>query len=108
EAGTVVVHGREVSISHPADAAKVGIGYLSEDRKRYGLLLGRSVSDNVVLASLPAFTNRFGFVHNRRIGVVAGDQVARLRIRTPSVGQLVRNLSGGNQQKAVVAKWLVR
>jgi ribose transport system ATP-binding protein len=108
EAGTVVVHGREVSIANPADAAKVGIGYLSEDRKRYGLLLGRSVSDNVVLASMPAFTSRFGYLHDRRIGTVAGNQVSKLRIRTPSVGQLVQNLSGGNQQKTVVAKWLVR
>jgi ribose transport system ATP-binding protein len=108
DGGTVVVHGRQVSIANPADAAKVGIGYLSEDRKRYGLLLGRSVRDNVVLASMSAFTNRFGFVRDTTIGKVAGDQVAKLRIRTPSVGQLVQNLSGGNQQKAVVAKWLVR
>jgi ribose transport system ATP-binding protein len=108
DGGTVVVHGREVSISNPADAAKVGIGYLSEDRKRFGLLLGRSVRDNVVLASMPAFTSGSGFVLDRKIGKAASDVVSKLRIRTPSVTQLVQNLSGGNQQKTVVAKWLVR
>jgi ribose transport system ATP-binding protein len=108
EAGTVRVHGREVSIAHPADAAQAGIGYLSEDRKRYGLLLGRNVRDNVVLASMPAFTNRGGFVLDKMIGKAAADYIARLRIRTPSGSQLVQNLSGGNQQKTVVAKWLVR
>jgi ribose transport system ATP-binding protein len=108
DGGTVRVHGREVSISNPAEAATVGIGYLSEDRKRYGLLLGRSVRDNVALASMPAFTNRLGFVLDRMIGKVAGEYVSKLRIRTPSATQPVQTLSGGNQQKAVVAKWLVR
>jgi ribose transport system ATP-binding protein len=106
--GTVVVHGREVSISNPADAARAGIGYLSEDRKRYGLMLGRSVRDNVALASMPAFTSQAGFVQDGKIRSVATEYVSKLRIRTPSVGQLVQNLSGGNQQKTVVAKWLVR
>jgi ribose transport system ATP-binding protein len=108
DGGTITVHGREVSIANPAEAAKIGIGYLSEDRKRYGVLLGRSVRDNVVLASMPAFTNAAGFVQDKKIDVAAGDYVSRLRIRTPSIGQLVQNLSGGNQQKAVVAKWLIR
>ena len=108
DGGTIVVHGREVSISNPAEAAKVGIGYLSEDRKRYGVMLGRSVRDNVVLASMPSFMNAFGFVYDKKIATTAGDYVSRLRIRTPSIGQLVQNLSGGNQQKAVVAKWLIR
>jgi ribose transport system ATP-binding protein len=106
--GTTVVHGRAVSISNPAEAAKVGIGYLSEDRKRYGVLLGRSVRDNIALASMSAFTNAFGFVNDQSIGRTTRDYVSKLRIRTPSVSQLVQNLSGGNQQKTVVAKWLVR
>ena len=108
DGGTVRVRGREVTITNPADAAKVGIGYLSEDRKQYGLLLGRSVRDNVVLASIASFTNQFGFLRDQRVSRVANDQVAKLRIRTPSASQLVQNLSGGNQQKTVVAKWLVR
>ncbi|MET7397276.1 sugar ABC transporter ATP-binding protein, partial [Dactylosporangium sp. NPDC005572] len=108
DGGTVAVHGREVSIASPADAARAGIGYLSEDRKHFGVLLGRSVRDNVVLASMPRFTSPLGFVADRLIGRTATDYVARLRIRTPSTGQLVQHLSGGNQQKTVVAKWLVR
>jgi ribose transport system ATP-binding protein len=108
DGGTVRVHGREVSISNPAEAARVGIGYLSEDRKRYGLLLGRSLRDNVALASMPAFTNRIGFVLDRLLGKAAAEYVSKLRIRTPSLSQAIQNLSGGNQQKAVVAKWLVR
>jgi len=108
DGGTIAVHGREVSIANPADAAKAGIGYLSEDRKRYGVVLGRSVRDNVVLASMAKFTNASGFVADRMIGRTAAEYVATLRIRTPSTGQLVQNLSGGNQQKTVVAKWLVR
>jgi ribose transport system ATP-binding protein len=108
DGGTVAVHGREVSIANPADAAKAGIGYLSEDRKRYGVLLGRNVRDNVALASMRKFTNPSGFVIDRTIAKTARDYVDRLRIRTPSTGQLVQNLSGGNQQKTVVAKWLIR
>jgi ribose transport system ATP-binding protein len=108
EGGTTVVHGREVSIANAADAAKVGIGYLSEDRKRYGTLLGRSVRDNIVLASMSSFTNGVGFLQDNKMRRTAGDYVSKLRIRTPSVMQLVKNLSGGNQQKTVVAKWLVR
>ncbi|GAA4251843.1 sugar ABC transporter ATP-binding protein [Dactylosporangium darangshiense] len=108
DGGTVVVHGREVAIASPADAAKAGIGYLSEDRKRYGVLLGRSVRDNVVLASMFRFAGPAGVVADRLIGRTAAEYVTKLRIRTPSTGQLVQNLSGGNQQKTVVAKWLVR
>jgi ribose transport system ATP-binding protein len=108
DGGTVTMHGREVSIGNPADAARAGIGYLSEDRKRYGVLLGRNVRDNVALASMPRFTSPIGLVADRMIGRTAVDYVAKLRIRTPSTGQLVQNLSGGNQQKTVIAKWLVR
>jgi ribose transport system ATP-binding protein len=108
DGGTVQVHGRTVAISNPAEAAAVGIGYLSEDRKRYGVLLGRNVRDNISLASMSVFTNAFGFVKDTSVGKTAAEYVAKLRIRTPSLGQLVQNLSGGNQQKTVVAKWLVR
>jgi ribose transport system ATP-binding protein len=107
DGGTITVHGREVAIANPADAARLRIGYLSEDRKRYGLLLGRTVRENSVLASLPAFSVG-GFMRDSRISRAAADYVQRLRIRTPSVSQLVQNLSGGNQQKVVVAKWLIR
>jgi ribose transport system ATP-binding protein len=106
--GTVTVNGRVASIASPADAARWGIGYLSEDRKKLGVLLERSVRENVVLASLPAFVGRFGVISGRKIEKTGREYVSTLRIKTPSTAQLVRNLSGGNQQKVVIAKWLVK
>jgi len=108
ESGTIRLHGRDVSISNPAEAARLGLGYLSEDRKRYGVLLERNVRDNIVLTKLPAFANIAGFIDDRGIARISSEQVDLLRIKTPSTAQLVRNLSGGNQQKVVIAKWLVR
>ncbi|GAA2224298.1 sugar ABC transporter ATP-binding protein [Promicromonospora sukumoe] len=105
--GVVEVNGRPVTIRTPADAVRHGIGYLSEDRKRYGLLLDQDVVRNVMLSSLPGMT-RGGFVRDADGRRVAADMVDRLSIRTPSVNQRAKNLSGGNQQKVVLAKWLVR
>jgi ribose transport system ATP-binding protein len=108
EAGEVLVHGAPVDIRTPAQAALHGIGYLSEDRKHLGVLLDRDVRENVVLSSLGRYANRAGFMQDRRIEQTGREYVSRLRIKTPSTTQLVRNLSGGNQQKTVIAKWLVR
>ncbi|MGZ0712237.1 sugar ABC transporter ATP-binding protein (plasmid) [Coraliomargarita sp. W4R53] len=108
QSGTIEVHGRKVSISNPAEAAKLGIGYLSEDRKHLGVLLERSVRENIVLASLKDYLGPLGFVKDRRIETTGREYVDKLRIKTPSTAQLVRNLSGGNQQKVVIAKWLVK
>ena len=106
-AGTVTVHGKTVNITHPADAVAEGIGYLSEDRKRYGLILNQSVAANTVLASIPSFTKGF-ILEDGKMKKVAQKWVEVLRTRTPSVDQRIRNLSGGNQQKVVLAKWLER
>jgi ribose transport system ATP-binding protein len=108
DGGVVRVKGETVSIASPAAAAAHGIGYLSEDRKLLGVLLERNVRDNIVLSTLRRYANAFGFMNDRRIDGTAREYVDRLTIRTPSVGQLVRNLSGGNQQKVSIAKWLVR
>jgi ribose transport system ATP-binding protein len=105
---TIRVHGKQVSISSPVEAARLGIGYLSEDRKQYGVLLERSVRENVILSSMSDFVGALGFMRERKIEQTAKDSVASLRIKTPSTNQLVKNLSGGNQQKVVIAKWLVR
>ena len=105
--GTVEVRGRRVTIRNPADAVGHGIGYLSEDRKRYGLLLDQDVASNVMLSSLRRET-RAGFVRDGAVRRTAADMVRRLGIKTPSVRQRAKNLSGGNQQKIVLAKWLVR
>ena len=84
-----------------------GIAYLSEDRKRYGLALGMDVEVNAVLASLGRFTNRFGWVNSAATREKALELVNTLAIKTPRVTQRVKNLSGGNQQKVVIAKWLI-
>src|SRR5207244_6890529 len=106
DSGTILVHGRPAHISSPADAVRYGIGYLSEDRKRYGLALGMDVETNIVLATLRRFLRAFGRVDFRRTRAVAEQRVQQLAIKTPSLRQKVRNLSGGTQQKVVIAKWL--
>ena len=102
------MHGRQVRIPHPARANEYGIGYLSEDRKRYGLLLNLSVADNIALSSLREKFTTGGFVRTTSIAQAARERVQALGIRTPSVRQEVNNLSGGNQQKVVIAKWLTK
>ncbi|WP_419994600.1 sugar ABC transporter ATP-binding protein [Streptomyces boninensis] len=108
ESGTVALRGRQVRIKNPADAARHRIGYLSEDRKRLGLLVEQDVSANIGISSLrERFVSR-GFVNDRAVREKSKELVASLGIRTPSVDQAVRNLSGGNQQKVALAKWLVK
>ena len=105
--GEIFVNDQRVDIKSPADAVNNGIGYLSEDRKRYGLALGLSATDNVVLASLENYT-RFGLINKKSTAGVTREFIKKISIKTPSIEQLVKNLSGGNQQKVVLAKWLVR
>lgn len=108
EAGEIAVHGTPGDIRSPKDAVAAGIGYLSEDRKHFGLALGLDVRSNIALTSLPRFTDRIGRVDDAELGRVAQDYIRTLAIRTPSDRQEVRLLSGGNQQKVVIAKWLLR
>ncbi|HEY0453260.1 sugar ABC transporter ATP-binding protein [Actinophytocola sp.] len=107
-AGTVLLRGRPVRIGHPADAVRHGIGYLSEDRKRYGLLLDKDVKANVTLGALRDKFATAGFINDRAARAQASEYVDALKIKTPSVDQTTKFLSGGNQQKVVIAKWLVR
>ncbi len=107
ESGIIEVKGKPVQINSPMDAVRHGIGYLSEDRKRYGLALGLNVSENAILPTYDFFEKHF-FIQNSRIEKVAGEYVNKLNIKTPSLEQLLKNLSGGNQQKVVIAKWLIR
>ena len=105
--GEIFVHGKLVNIRTPNDAVRAGIGYLSEDRKRFGLCLGLSVADNVALPNLE--THRVGpVVDDGKIQSTTQKYVDRIRIKTPGVRTLSRSLSGGNQQKVVLAKWLER
>jgi ribose transport system ATP-binding protein len=107
DSGQIFLKGEEINIESPMDAVKYGIGYLSEDRKRYGIIVEKSVADNSVMACLENYTKGI-FVNDTKIKKDALDYVERLKTKTPSVEQYVKNLSGGNQQKVVIAKWLLR
>jgi ribose transport system ATP-binding protein len=107
DSGEILINGKPVTIRTPADAVRHGIAYLSEDRKRYGLALGMDVELNAVLASLARFANPFGWVKTASTRQKAVELVDALAIKTPRVTQRVKNLSGGNQQKVVIAKWLI-
>ncbi|MEP7298515.1 MAG: sugar ABC transporter ATP-binding protein, partial [Burkholderiales bacterium] len=108
DAGTVRLGDQLVRIRSPRDAIRHGVAYLSEDRKSHGLALGMSVAENVSLANMGALSNRLGFIRFADEAAVARRYVDVLGIRTPSARTLVRLLSGGNQQKVVIAKWLFR
>ena len=97
----------EVTINSPQDAVKCGIGYLSEDRRRYGCVVQKSVTENTTLATMEEFTNGI-FINKAKEKKVAEKYVNELATKTPTTDQLVVNLSGGNQQKVVIAKWLTR
>ncbi len=105
DGGRIFVGGQPARIGSPRDAIRHGIGYLTEDRKGQGLVLNLSVRENICLASLAGFS-RLGWVSRAREKRAASGFVTRLRIRTPGLGQQVRYLSGGNQQKVVMSKWL--
>ena len=106
DSGEILIHGQPVRINNPGDAVHNGIGYLSEDRKRYGLTLGMNVENNMVLASFKNFLGFAGWVKSPQIRETALHYVDALSIKTPSVKQKAKNLSGGNQQKVVIGKWL--
>ena len=108
DAGRVTLGGEPLRIRSPQDAIRHGVAYLSEDRKSHGLALGMSVAENVSLANMRALSGRFGFIRFAQEGNVAQRYIDTLGIRTPSARTLVRLLSGGNQQKVVIAKWLFR
>jgi ribose transport system ATP-binding protein len=108
DGGTIRLRGQQVAIHNPAEAAKHRIGYLSEDRKQFGLLLEQEVNANIGLSALRERFQSWGFVKDRAMRKTSKEYVETLRIKTPSVDQTVKNLSGGNQQKVVIAKWLVK
>lgn len=106
DSGTIIQDGVEVSFRSPSDAMSAGIGYVPEDRKEEGLFLGLTVWENIAASSLARFTAR-GVMRRRWIRTASEAFRQSLAIRTPSLDQMVQNLSGGNQQKVLLAKWLV-
>ena len=107
DSGKIFIHGREVSIKSTKDAVNAGIGYLSEDRKRFGLLVDKSVEENTTLSSLEKFTKGL-FIDGGKEKTVSEKYVQELKTKTPNEKQIIKKLSGGNQQKVVIAKWLVK
>ncbi len=108
DSGEIHVHGKLRNIRSPKDAVANGIAYLSEDRKHFGLVTGMSVRDNVTMASWKRFTSGRMWMRDGDLRNVAREYVEKLKVKTPSVDQETRLLSGGNQQKVVIAKWLLR
>jgi ribose transport system ATP-binding protein len=106
DSGEIYVKGKKVHIKTPGDAVLHGIGYLSEDRKRYGLTLGMDVKENVVMAAMKKFLGWLGWVDFTKATVRGQEMVKALNIKTPNLEQKVQFLSGGNQQKVVIGKWL--
>ena len=107
ESGDIYVNGKKVDIKSPKDAVALGIGYLSEDRKRYGIVVDKSVAENSTMAHLKNFVKGL-FIDKKKEEAATQDYIKRLNTKTPGTDQLVINLSGGNQQKVVLAKWLVK
>ncbi|MUT65303.1 sugar ABC transporter ATP-binding protein [Paenibacillus sp. NEAU-GSW1] len=108
DSGEIRVKGRKLRLREPHDAVKAGIGYLSEDRKRFGCIVDMDVQMNVAAASMSSFTNRLGWIKEKRIAEAADKMVETLKVKTPHIRQEVKFLSGGNQQKIVIGKWLTR
>jgi len=107
DSGEVFINGKKVNIRNPKDAVKMGIAYLSEDRKRDGLMLDQDVSFNTYIANLNKYSTG-GVVNDKEIRKTVGEFVEALSIKTPSLQQLTQFLSGGNQQKVLVARWLCK
>ena len=107
DSGEIYINGEKVTINSPRDAVRAGIGYLSEDRKRYGCVVQKTVAENTTMATMKNFMNGL-LINKKKEAEVAQQYVEALATKTPSVEQLVVNLSGGNQQKVVIAKWLTR
>ncbi|MBQ4482467.1 MAG: sugar ABC transporter ATP-binding protein [Lachnospiraceae bacterium] len=105
--GDIYVNGEKVTINSPQDAVKHGIGYLSEDRKRYGIVVQKTITENSTMATLEKYMSGI-FINKSEEKKITEKYIKELATKTPSSDQLVVNLSGGNQQKVVIAKWLVR
>jgi ABC-type sugar transport system ATPase subunit len=107
KSGEVSVQGKVLHVHGPSDGIAAGLAFITEDRKAQGLVLGMTVRENTTLAHLDQFVNRERFIDRSKEEATTQRYIEELTIRTPSPEQIVRNLSGGNQQKVVLAKWLL-
>ncbi|UNM03963.1 sugar ABC transporter ATP-binding protein [Citrobacter freundii] len=108
DGGTLKLNGKVTVIKDIPDAIQQGISYLTEDRKKEGLALGLSVERNIMLGNYPEYSDRYGNVDSKRCQKTSEKQVKALRIKTPHLEQAALNLSGGNQQKIIIARWVCK
>lgn len=108
DGGTLTLNGKTIVIKDVADAIRQGISYLTEDRKKEGLALGLSVEENIMLGNYPEFSSRLGNVDEKSCEKTSSELVKALRIKTPHLQQAALNLSGGNQQKIIIARWVCK
>ena len=104
--GELYLNSKKISIKSPTDAIKKGIGLIPEDRKRHGLILNDTVSQNIIISSIKN-ASHYLFVNKNLEKKFVHSMIEKLDIKTPSIKQIVKNLSGGNQQKVILAKWLL-
>ena len=104
--GTMEIEGKEVDVPSPSVAKNLGLAYVSEDRRKLGIAMAESVTSNITLATLSKYAKRLGLVDRRRERTDAAGWRDRLNIKVEDLGSAVGNLSGGNQQKVMLAKWL--
>ena len=107
DCGQIFINGKLVDIKSPADAIKNGIGLLTEDRKLTGMFLPLTVRDNIIMANLNRFLKSSLFVNRRQVECDCNELIDQLKIKTPSLSRIAKFLSGGNQQKVLLARWLL-
>jgi len=107
DSGEILIDGVPVVIDSPSVAIEKGMAFLTEDRKKSGLFLVLSVLENMSIVNMPEYSGKGGFVSHVKMAQDCMDQIRRLNIKTPTMDQIINNLSGGNQQKVLIARWLL-
>ncbi|MDT0175964.1 sugar ABC transporter ATP-binding protein [Pantoea sp. RRHST58] len=107
DSGEVLIDGVPVTIDSPSTAIEKGMAFLTEDRKKSGLFLVLSVMENMSIVNMPEYSGKSGFVSHVKMAQDCMEQIQRLNIKTPTMDQIINNLSGGNQQKVLIARWLL-
>lgn len=106
DSGTIIFDGKELKVKSPSDAIQAGMALLTEDRKKSGLFLSLSVGENMEMAALPSYC-KMGFVQQKSMDVICQEMLGKLKVKTPGLYEVIENLSGGNQQKVLIARWLI-
>ncbi len=107
DGGEILIDGVPTKIDSPSTAIEKGLAFLTEDRKKSGLFLVLSVMENMSIVNMPEYSSKGGFVSHVQMAKDCMEQIRRLNIKTPTMDQIINNLSGGNQQKVLIARWLL-